>query len=176
MSWYRRWLLKLAGVGVGALLASNYAMGMDLGACGSGGGAAMGSVAMHLGARSSERVVEVRRDSLLDAKWAVLVDCDHPEWPARMVLLGKDATEVKPQVRQVSAVRAVAMVVRVGETVRVWERDGMTSIETTGIAEQSGAAGKRIEVRLLRSGMNSEDRERLVEGVIAGPGSVEIHQ
>ena len=66
------------------------------------------------------------------------------------------------------------MVVRAGETVRAWRQDGMTSIETSGVAEQSGAAGTRIQVRLLRRDLDGQDVERHVSGVVDGVGSVEL--
>jgi flagella basal body P-ring formation protein FlgA len=66
------------------------------------------------------------------------------------------------------------MVVRAGETVKAWRRDGMTSIETSGVAEQSGVAGARIQVRLLRRDLDGQDAERHVSGVVDGVGSVEL--
>jgi Chaperone for flagella basal body P-ring formation len=104
-------------------------------------------------------IVSVKRDSLLSLQWAVMVDCEHPERPARMVLLSDNAAVAggikgAVEVRSVSVEPVAPVLVRAGETVRLWSQDGVTRIETTGVAQESGAAGKQIRVRLLREGMN----------------------
>jgi flagella basal body P-ring formation protein FlgA len=66
------------------------------------------------------------------------------------------------------------MVVRAGEMVRLWSQDGLSRMETTGVAQESGVVGKRIRVRLLRQGMNSDEVEKFLSGVVDGPGSVEM--
>jgi flagella basal body P-ring formation protein FlgA len=65
-------------------------------------------------------------------------------------------------------------IVLAGEVVRAWRRDGVASIETSGVAEESGAAGARIQVRLVRRGVDGESVERHVSGVVDGVGSVEL--
>ena len=61
-----------------------------------------------------------------------------------------------------------------GYSLAEWRQDGMTSIETSGVAEQSGVAGTRIQVRLLRRDLDGQDVERHVSGVVDGVGSVEL--
>jgi hypothetical protein len=124
------------------------------------------------------RVVSVRQDALLGSRWGLMVDCAHPERPSRWVLLtGKAADEgLKFAGNVQSTVAAVRgpMVVRAGEMVRAWRQDGMASIETSGVAEQSGVAGALIQVRLLRRDLDGQDVERHVSGVVDGVGSMEL--
>jgi flagella basal body P-ring formation protein FlgA len=104
-----------------------------------------------------------------------MVDCAHPERPSRWVLLtAGEGSKVEAKVQSVAVVVRGPMVVRAGETVKAWRKDGMASIETSGVAEQSGVAGARIQVRLLRRGMDGESVERRVSGVVDGVGSVEL--
>jgi flagellar basal body P-ring formation chaperone FlgA len=127
------------------------------------------------GALTSMRVVSVRQDVLLGSRWGLMVDCAHPERPSRWVLLTVDEElKVEAKVQSVTAAVRGPMVVRAGETVRAWRRDGVASIETSGVAEQSGVTGALIQVRLVRRGMDGESVERHVSGVVDGVGSVEL--
>jgi hypothetical protein len=121
------------------------------------------------------RVISVKQDAVLGSRWGLMVDCAHPERPSRWVLLTA-GEEFRAEAKTQSVVAAVRgpMVVRAGETVRAWSRDGVTSIETSGVAEQSGVAGALIQVRLTRRGLDGESVERHVSGVVDGVGSVEI--
>jgi flagella basal body P-ring formation protein FlgA len=69
---------------------------------------------------------------------------------------------------------AAPLVVKAGETVRVWSWDGMVKMETTGVAQVGGELGKRIRVRLMRQGMESAGTEIFVTGMVSGLGSVEM--
>jgi hypothetical protein len=121
------------------------------------------------------RVVSVRQDVLLGSRWGLMVDCAHPERPSRWVLLTTgEELKVEAKMQSVTAAVRGPMVVRAGETVRAWQRDGVASIETSGVAEQSGVAGARIQVRLVRRGIDGESVERHVSGVVDGVGSVEL--
>ncbi len=166
MGWSRRMLLMVACVVAGAMLPTARAMAFspDAGGCDAG----------------HKAIVSVKRDSLLSLQWAVTVDCEHPERPARMVLLRDNAAAADgvkaAEVRSVRVEPVATMLVRAGETVRLWSQDDVTRLETTGVAQESGAAGKQVRVRLLRQGMNSDEAEIFVIGVVDGLGSVEILQ
>jgi Chaperone for flagella basal body P-ring formation len=129
-----------------------------------------------VGTSTPMRLVSVRQDVLLHSRWGLMVDCGHPERPSRWVLMTGADDGLKFAATTQSTLAAVRepLVVRAGETVRAWRRDGMTSIETSGVAEQSGVAGTRIQVRLQRHDMDGQDVERHVSGVVDGVGSVEI--
>jgi flagella basal body P-ring formation protein FlgA len=90
------------------------------------------------------------------------------------LLTAGEGLKVEAKVQSVTAVVRGPVVVRAGETVKAWRRDGMTSIETSGVAEQSGVAGAQIQVRLMRRGLDGESVERHVSGVVDGVGSVEL--
>lgn len=129
------------------------------------------------GASSSMRLISVKQDAVLHSRWGLMVDCAHPERPSRWVLLPGDTGDgLKFSVKVQSTTAAIRgpMVVRAGESVRAWRRDGMALIETNGVAEQSGVAGARIQVRLMRRGLDGESVERHVSGVVDGVGSVEL--
>jgi hypothetical protein len=127
------------------------------------------------GAPAGVRVISVKQDAVLGSRWGLMVDCAHPERPSRWVLLtASDELKVETKVQSVVAAVRRPMVVRAGETVRAWSQDGVASIETSGVAEQSGVAGARIQVRLTRRGLDGESVERHVSGVVDGVGSVEI--
>jgi hypothetical protein len=126
-------------------------------------------------ASASMRMISVRQDALLGSRWGLMVDCAHPERPSRWVLLtAGEELKVDAKVQSVTAAVRGPMGVRAGETVRAWRQDGMASIETSGVAEQSGVAGARIQVRLVRRGLDGESVERRVSGVVDGVGSVEL--
>jgi hypothetical protein len=128
-----------------------------------------------VGAPASMRVISVRQDALLGSRWGLMVDCAHPERPSRWVLLTGDAKlKGETKVQSVTAAVRGPMAVRAGEMVKAWRQDGMTSIETSGVAEQSGVAGTRIQVRLLRRDLDGQDVERHVSGVVDGVRSVEL--
>ena len=123
-------------------------------------------------------IVAVKHDAVRDLRWALVVDCDHSQRPARWVPAGRDVAEM----RTVAVVSAPAvavqgtapLVVKAGETVRVSNNGDVVRMQTTGVAQESGTVGKRIRVRLLRQGMESAAEERFVTGVVIGPGSVEM--
>src|SRR5258708_7917764 len=123
--------------------------------CASVDARAAGCEAAGAGAASaSMRMISVKQDAVLGSRWGLILDCAHPEWPSRWVMLtASEELKVEAKVEHRTAAVRGPMVVRAGETVRAWLRDGMASIETSGVAEQSGAAGARIQVRLLRRGM-----------------------
>ena len=124
-------------------------------------------------------MVAVKHDAVRDLRWAVMVDCVHPEWPAKLVpLVGKDVAQMQAVTAVVVPAAVVKetgpLTVKAGEMVRVWSNDGVVKMETTGVAQESGGVGKRIRVRMLRQGMESIATEKVVTGLVAGLGSVEM--
>lgn len=129
-----------------------------------------------------QRMISLTQDALLASRWATVVDCEHPEWPSRMVLLAgmTPAKLLEPSLKVQSRIAPpVLLMVRAGETIRVWSRDAVATLETSGVAEESGPAGKRIRVRLMRPGSKAQETEAQepeirVFGLIDGSGSVEM--
>lgn len=119
------------------------------------------------------RVRSMRYDPVLERQWAVVASCGHPERPTfampvdSPVANSVGATSAMPHAR-VSAVRA-------GDLVQAWQQEPNLRIEIAGRAEESGAVGNRVRIRILHSGFES-GQPRTVIGIVRGPGNVEIVQ
>lgn len=122
-------------------------------------------------------------DASLHRDWKVLVDCDHPDAPARIELVPlavqeQDKYENKPSKVQ-SADQGdakpdsahgivVSALVKAGETVNVAsDARGPVHISMQGITMQTAFSGQKIRVRLSASG-------QFVSGVVRGPHRVEL--
>ena len=114
-----------------------------------------------VGAREGFRVESVRMDRVHGKAWAIVGDCEDSAKPHVAVLL--------PDVRT-GALDEVAMI-RAGERVSV-VAGGDLHMQLSGIAEESGVAGKQIRVRLDAAvlghgGAGAELRTRVVkEGIV----------
>jgi hypothetical protein len=118
-------------------------------------------------------VVVVDRGS--GARWATVMDCKHPEWPARMVLLPASSSQVPAEAREVAVVARHHFFVRAGEKVKLWSSDDLLRIEVDGIAEETKEEGQRIRVRLIQHmGSYGQSPERQLMGVVRGSGDVEL--
>lgn len=133
----------------------------------------VGSV-LPAGMRSSEHILSVRHDLELRTAWSVVVNCGHPEWPARMLLV--PAGSITPSKEPLQPNLLVVQVVRAGETVKVWRHDSIFRIEMTGVAEAGGEVGKKISVRLLQRGTSAQEQVTRVVGIVREAGSVEMVQ
>ena len=123
------------------------------------------------------RVEEVRWDLFLRRQWAVIQRCGHTEQPSFMV-----RTELEAQSPPKSFLELrndVALpVVQTGDLVRFWKRDGSAQIQLIATAEENGALGGRVRVRL--AGLPDADGQlgqpRYFAGVVRGPADVEMGQ
>lgn len=121
------------------------------------------------------RVESVHHDLVLQRNWAVVRSCDHPEWPAFTL-----STHLAAQHSAASLMAERASeelpVVRAGDLVRLWRTDGDAHIEMIATAEQSGAIGTRVRVRMVvpPSEEGQPDGVRYLAGVVRGPESVEL--
>ena len=121
-------------------------------------------------------------DASLHSDWEVLVNCDHPDAPARMELVpvGKESehgesghvaqdADSKITNWNNASRRIVAPVsVRAGEVVEVSNAArASVSISMRGIAMQTAFPGQKIRVRLTASG-------RFIYGVVRGPHLIEL--
>ncbi len=122
---------------------------------------------------SKLNVVVVDRGS--GARWATVLDCKHPEWPARMVLLPANSSPVVGETREVAVASLQHSFVRVGEKVKLWSSDDLLRIEVDGVAEETKEEGQRIRVRLIQHmGSYGQSPERQLMGVVRGSGDVEL--
>jgi hypothetical protein len=109
------------------------------------------------------------------ARWATVLDCNHPGWPARMVLLPASSSPLTAEGREVAVAFRPHSFVRVGERVKLWSSDDLLRIEVDGVAEETKEEGQRIRVRLTQHmGSYGQSPERQLMGVVRGRGDVEL--
>ena len=63
---------------------------------------------------------------------------------------------------------------RAGETVKVLQHEDNLQIEIRGVAEQNAALGRRVRVRLSKVGIDVEQAQKEIVGVVSGPATVEM--
>jgi hypothetical protein len=122
------------------------------------------------------RVTSVHWDPLLRQGWAMVARCGHPEWPEVALPTRVSSWALKREEgTALIGVVDVPLVVRAGDTVRLWRRENELRIEVAAVAEESGSLGKSIRVRLVRAGMDGQ-AERQMTGVVRGPADVEMQR
>lgn len=108
-------------------------------------------------------------DPLLHRRWAVVVDCSHPERPWTL----KDVPWQEASRPAVSGQTRAGLslgntpLIAAGTRVRLWSSAGGARIELAGTALEAGAAGQSIHVR-------AGSRGTVLEGRVRGAGSVEL--
>ena len=120
--------------------------------------------------KSGYRLSRIQSDLALGKRWAMIVSCDHPEWPAFALPL-EISSPLKASPRISTQEIPGTPVVHAGDLVRIWRHDILLRIEVTGISEESGSLGKKIRVRLVQS--DSGVPQQLF-GVVRGPSNVEL--
>jgi len=124
----------------------------------------------------------MRWDPVLRRGWATVANCAHPEWPAIELPvsgLPRDAAGWRQGVRDgvqddAQRVLPALLVVKAGDVVQLWSQEGDLRIEVAGRAEQSGAVGATVRVRLTRRSPLGPQIEEQMSGVVRGPGNVEM--
>jgi hypothetical protein len=109
-------------------------------------------------------------DAILHRKWAVVVDCGHPDrpWTVKAVPWQSDTGMATLSRGNASQPAAIAKpLVPAGAKVRLWRTAGSTDIELVGTALEAGGAGQTIHVRTGLQGA-------VLEGRVRGAGSVEL--
>jgi len=107
-------------------------------------------------------------DAMLHRRWAVMVDCNHPDRPWTLRATPLLAEEPLPPQMQLHAKQAkVVLLVRAGAKVRIWRNAGGARIDLSGTALESGAIGQTIHVRTGQGGP-------ALEGKVRGAESVEL--
>ena len=136
---------------------------------GSGGAGADNQIAEHSIAKPST-VDHYITDAILHRKWAVVVDCGHPDRPWTVKAVPWESDAVMATLSRVHASQPAAIVkplVPAGAKVRLWRTAGSTDIELVGTALEAGGAGQTIHVRTGLQGA-------VLEGRVRGAGSVEL--
>ncbi len=109
-------------------------------------------------------------DAILHRKWAVVVDCGHPDRPWTVKAVQWESDAGMAALSRVHASQPAAIVkplVPAGAKVRLWRTGGSTDIELVGIALEAGGAGQTIHVRTGLQGA-------VLEGRVREAGSVEL--
>lgn len=123
------------------------------------------------------RVASVRLDPFLHQRWVLVVSCNHPEWPAiEMPLPTMQMQRAVVRESASLALRASPPVVRAGDAVELWSRQGDLRIEMAAVAEQSGGIGETVRVRLMQRQTLGAQPEREFVAVVRGPRDVEMEQ
>lgn len=108
-------------------------------------------------------------DIPLHHRWAVLVDCAHPDRPWTLHdAPWQNESLFRAHVQSPSAgTDWVVPSIRVGARVRLWHMADGANINLSGIAMEAGAAGQTIHVR-------TGEHNTVLEGRVSGVGSVEL--
>jgi len=120
------------------------------------------------------RLSGVRWDPLLNQQWATITTCGHPDRPAiALPFPGLRRASMFSSSLEGLTNQSPFPVVHAGDLVQLWGQQKNLRVEAAGRAEQSGATGSKVRVRLLRSGLEGGQPQMLV-GIVRGPGNVEI--
>jgi hypothetical protein len=115
----------------------------------------------------------IESDLVLRQKWAMVIRCGHPDWPAFAVPVNGASSFAATSATE--SVRTPPMV-RAGDIVRLWRQESLLRFEVSGVAEESGGLGSTIRVRLATRDTYEQSVQERFSGVIRGPWSVEIQQ
>ena len=121
------------------------------------------------------RVMGVRADPFVMQRWAMVVNCDHPEWPILALQTGGSDVAAPLEGNQMltASTRSIP-VVHVGDIIRLWKQEDFLRIEVAAVSEESGGLGERIRVRLLPRNREGQWMPEQFFGVVRGPLNVEM--
>jgi hypothetical protein len=119
-----------------------------------------GSVDMHV-------VDHYFNDKVLHRRWAVIVDCSHPErpWTMEEVTYRQEIVTNTPHLSPIDA--RLSPRIAAGAVVEIWKVDAGGNIHLRGVALDAAAEGQEIHVRLQHS-------TAVLEGRVRGVASVEL--
>jgi Chaperone for flagella basal body P-ring formation len=122
------------------------------------------------------RVTGLQSDPILEQRWALVISCDHPEWPVSAVPLEESgSSSSSSRMSRASQNMAPAKrLVRAGDLVRLWRQEDRLRIEIAGVSEDSGGLGDTIRVRLQRRNTEESSTQAEFSGIIRGPSDVEM--
>jgi hypothetical protein len=128
------------------------------------------------------RVVARRWDVVLGKGWDLVEDCAHPERPARLIASASaDATDMGRVGRTIGQAEPVAaalspLLVRAGDSVKLWQQTENVRIEMVGVVEQSARMGQHVVVRFTRQSDDGGLTVKRIDGTVRGAGDVEMGQ
>jgi hypothetical protein len=126
------------------------------------------------------RVTSTRWDPILHQRWAQVASCAHPEWPTVELPAGISLQSNLPhqssQQPSADSLLPLLPVVHAGDIVQLWSQEDDLRIEVAAIAEQSGALGQPVRVRLMQRATLGQQIEEQFNGVVRGPHDVEMQR
>ena len=122
----------------------------------------------------SYRVVRIQSDLILGQTWAMVIRCDHPDWPAMAFPLQNSILLGRSRVHEIAKNTPVSVVIHAGDVVRIWRQDLFSRLEVTGISEENGRLGEVIKVRLIRRNTDDHSVSEQYSGIVRGPSNVEM--
>ena len=134
--------------------------------------ATTGSAAPTIASKSGYEVIRIKSDRLLGTNWAEVGRCFHPEWSTLSFPVSKLSLEIMSRTAAGSV--SAPILVRAGDSVRLFRREPFLQIEVAGISEGTAGLGGTVRVRLVtRSSAASSAPEELT-GVVRGRSVVEM--
>jgi hypothetical protein len=127
-----------------------------------------------ISAGGNYRVLRIHSDQVLIQTWAMVIRCDHPEWPAVALSLRDSTLSLRLKEQESAKDIPAAVVVHAGEIVRLWRQEISWRIEAAGISETNGRLGDLVKVRLLRRNTDDQSIEEQFSGIVRGPSDVEM--
>jgi Chaperone for flagella basal body P-ring formation len=119
---------------------------------------------------SGYRITGIQSDPILGQRWALIANCNHPEWPIVALAIRRQPDTAQSHTES----SPLAPVIHIGDTVRLWRQEEFLRIETAGIAEENGYPGKTIRVRLLHRSEDEPFSQQQIAGIVRGPADVEM--
>jgi hypothetical protein len=101
-------------------------------------------------------------DAATGQAWQRVVDCEHPERPARLVPVSKPAQQASPT----AGGHAAREEVRAGSTVDLWSSTA-AGLHVKSVALETAPVGQPIHVRGVMG-------TTTLRGIVRGPSSVEL--
>jgi hypothetical protein len=148
-----------------------------------GGSAVLEAQAPSGCAADGYRVIAQRWDPVLKRAWESRQECTHPDWPLRMVAMSAradDASATGPAMIRAKAAEPATetmqqpLLVKAGDTVRVWMQDSALRIEMTGVVDRSARRGDRVGVQMTRHDEETGLTVQRIEGTVSGLEEVEM--
>jgi hypothetical protein len=135
-------------------------------------GAVGGTLSASKAGENGYKVIKVQRDELLRRSWAMVANCEHPEWS--VIALPISSSSSIEFMRSFPSIAQLPIVVRAGDTVRLWRREALLQITVNGVSEENGSLGNTVLVRLPQRSIDSISPPEEFTGVVRGPSNVEM--
>jgi Chaperone for flagella basal body P-ring formation len=124
-------------------------------------------------------------DVVLRRGWESRRECAHPERPLKMVATyseevgpGRTATltDLTKSKISISMSELQPVMVKAGETVRLWLQDSTVRIEMAGVVERSAHKGEPVMVQITRQSDEAGLMIQRIAGTVSGSGEVEMER